>query len=91
MTYQTAVDIARTEISHPSRAAHRLRDYALSCGAQNSLSVLVVSFTKGAVSAAKLRPQKREVTDSVKFLFSFLFFKIIIIITKKKKKKKSFN
>jgi adenylate cyclase len=46
ISYQTAVDIARTEISHPSRAAHRLRNYALACGANNALTVMVISCSK---------------------------------------------
>jgi len=65
---QTAVDIARAEIGHPSRAAHRLRDYALSCGADTSLCVTMVSLSKTPAplgsQLAKSRPQKREAGDA---------------------------
>jgi len=55
--YQTAVDIARTDIGHPSKASHRLRNYALACGANSSLSVIVISLSKklGHVAAVRTR------------------------------------
>lgn len=64
---QTAVDIARTEVSHPSRAAHRLRDFALSCGTNSALSVMVISCSKSLapmVAPIKGRQLKREAADS---------------------------
>ncbi|ORX63042.1 hypothetical protein DM01DRAFT_1314794 [Hesseltinella vesiculosa] len=46
MTYQTAVDIARTEAGDMMLAAQKLRDFALGYGAShNSLSVMVIGVT----------------------------------------------
>jgi adenylate cyclase len=64
---QTAVDIARTDIGHPSRAAHRIRDYALASGVNSSLSVMVISLSKSltpATAQVKARSQKREAGDA---------------------------
>lgn len=41
--YQTAVDIARTEAKDPMMAAQKLRDFAISYGAEGSIMVMVVS------------------------------------------------
>ncbi|KAA8909492.1 hypothetical protein FN846DRAFT_776233 [Sphaerosporella brunnea] len=39
---QAAVDIARTEKADLMRAAHKLRDIAIACGAQNKIMVMVL-------------------------------------------------
>jgi len=64
---QTACDIARAEITHPSRAAHRLRDFALSCGCNMAFTVMVVSCSKNATlvpNAFKTRFQRRDAGDA---------------------------
>ncbi|KAL1410855.1 cysteinyl-tRNA synthetase [Vanrija albida] len=42
-SYQTAVDIARTEKDDPMMAAQKLRDFAISYGAEGSVMVMVVN------------------------------------------------
>ena len=44
-TYQTAVDIARTERDDPMMAAQKLRDFAISYGAEGSVMVMVVNVS----------------------------------------------
>jgi adenylate cyclase len=44
-TYQTAVDIARTERDDPMIAAQKLRDFAISYGAEGSVMVMVVNVS----------------------------------------------
>ncbi|WWC64833.1 uncharacterized protein I303_107447 [Kwoniella dejecticola CBS 10117] len=44
-SYQTAVDIARTEKDDPMMAAQKLRDFAISYGADGSVMVMVVSIS----------------------------------------------
>ncbi len=44
-SYQTAVDIARTERDDPMMAAQKLRDFALSYGAEGSIMVMVVNVS----------------------------------------------
>ena len=44
-SYQTAVDIARTERDDPMMAAQKLRDFAISYGADSSLMVMVVNIS----------------------------------------------
>ncbi|PWN50986.1 hypothetical protein IE53DRAFT_368439 [Violaceomyces palustris] len=43
VSYQTAVDIARMERNDPMMAAQKLRDFAISYGAEESVMVMVVS------------------------------------------------
>lgn len=43
--YQTAVDIARTERDDPMMAAQKLRDFAISYGAEGSVMVMVVNVS----------------------------------------------
>lgn len=43
MSYQTAVDIARTERNDLMIAAQKLRDFAISYGAEESLMVMIIS------------------------------------------------
>ncbi|KAK0535094.1 cysteinyl-tRNA synthetase [Tilletia horrida] len=43
MSYQTAVDIARMERDDPMLAAQKLRDFAISFGAEESIMVMVIS------------------------------------------------
>ena len=53
--YQTAVDIARMERDDPMTAAQKLRDFAISYGAEDSIMVMVVAvgdlFEKSRTSA----------------------------------------
>ena len=42
-SYQTAVDVARTERDDPMMAAQKLRDFAVSYGAEGSVMVMVVN------------------------------------------------
>ncbi|WWC91945.1 uncharacterized protein L201_006897 [Kwoniella dendrophila CBS 6074] len=44
-SYQTAVDIARTEKDDPMMAAQKLRDFAISYGADGSVMVMVVNIS----------------------------------------------
>jgi adenylate cyclase len=44
-SYQTAVDIARTEKDDPMMAAQKLRDFAISYGAEGSVMVMVVNVS----------------------------------------------
>jgi adenylate cyclase len=44
-SYQTAVDIARTERDDPMMAAQKLRDFAISYGADGSVMVMVVNIS----------------------------------------------
>ncbi|WVF67290.1 hypothetical protein IAT40_002041 [Kwoniella sp. CBS 6097] len=44
-SYQTAVDIARTEKGDPMMAAQKLRDFAISYGAEGSIMVMVVNVS----------------------------------------------
>lgn len=43
VSYQTAVDIARTQRNDPMIAAQKLRDFAISYGAEESIMVMVIS------------------------------------------------
>ncbi|KIJ57955.1 hypothetical protein HYDPIDRAFT_171456 [Hydnomerulius pinastri MD-312] len=42
ISYQAAVDIARSEISDPMIAAQKLRDFAISCGSDGSTMIMVI-------------------------------------------------
>jgi adenylate cyclase len=66
-SYQTAVDIARTERDDPMMAAQKLRDFAISYGAEGSVMVMVVNVadlfhskggqrTRGAGSGPQIMP-----------------------------------
>ena len=44
-SYQTAVDIARTERDDPMMAAQKLRDFAISYGAEGSVMVMIVNVS----------------------------------------------
>ncbi|KAK4684783.1 hypothetical protein P7C73_g5383, partial [Tremellales sp. Uapishka_1] len=44
-SYQTAVDIARTERDDPMMAAQKLRDFAIAYGAEGSVMVMVVNIS----------------------------------------------
>ncbi|TIB37909.1 hypothetical protein E3P86_01988 [Wallemia ichthyophaga] len=57
MSYQTAVDIARTTRDDVMTAAQKLRDFAIAYGAQGNLMVMVVSV------ADIFRPNKLPSTD----------------------------
>ncbi|KAF9241802.1 hypothetical protein BU15DRAFT_60701 [Melanogaster broomeanus] len=42
ISYQTAVDIARSEVSDPMIAAQKLRDFAISYGSDGSIMIMVI-------------------------------------------------
>lgn len=46
MSYQTAVDIARTERGDPMIAAQKLRDFAISYGAEGSTMIMVIGVAQ---------------------------------------------
>ncbi|KAG6838349.1 Adenylate cyclase, partial [Blastosporella zonata] len=46
MSYQTAVDIARTERGDPMIAAQKLRDFAISYGAEGSTMIMVIGLAE---------------------------------------------
>jgi adenylate cyclase len=58
ISYQTAVDIARSEISDPMIAAQKLRDFAISYGSDGSTMIMVICL------ADLFRPKKEPTTDS---------------------------
>ena len=58
ISYQTAVDIARSEISDPMIAAQKLRDFAISYGSDGSTMIMVICV------ADLFRPRKQPTTDS---------------------------
>ena len=58
ISYQTAVDIARSEISDPMIAAQKLRDFAISYGSDGSTMIMVICV------ADLFRPKKQPMTDS---------------------------
>ncbi|KAF8549669.1 hypothetical protein OG21DRAFT_1420962 [Imleria badia] len=58
ISYQTAVDIARSEISDPMIAAQKLRDFAISYGSDGSTMIMVVCI------ADLLRSKKQPAADS---------------------------
>ncbi|KAJ8518004.1 hypothetical protein ONZ45_g4868 [Pleurotus djamor] len=45
VSYQTAVDIARSERADPMIAAQKLRDFAISYGAEGSMMIMVIGVT----------------------------------------------
>ena len=58
ISYQTAVDIARSEISDPMIAAQKLRDFAISYGSDGSTMIMVICV------ADLFHPQKLPTADS---------------------------
>ena len=68
ISYQTAVDIARTEASDPMIAAQKLRDFAISYGADGNTMIMVICVadlfrSKQSVSNSLMDP---EVYSSIK-------------------------
>lgn len=57
ISYQTAVDIARLEISDPMIAAQKLRDFAISYGSDGSTMIMVICI------ADLFRPKKHPTAD----------------------------
>lgn len=57
ISYQTAVDIARSEISDPMIAAQKLRDFAISYGSDGSTMIMVICV------ADLFRPKKQQMAD----------------------------
>ncbi|KIJ18515.1 hypothetical protein PAXINDRAFT_70600 [Paxillus involutus ATCC 200175] len=58
ISYQTAVDIARSERSDPMIAAQKLRDFAISYGSDRSIVIMVLDI------AALFRARKQLTADS---------------------------
>ncbi|KAH0828086.1 hypothetical protein J3R83DRAFT_3743 [Lanmaoa asiatica] len=58
ISYQTAVDIARSEISDPMIAAQKLRDFAISYGSDGSTMIMVICV------ADLFRPKKQPMAGS---------------------------
>lgn len=58
VSYQTAVDIARSEIADPMIAAQKLRDFAISYGSDGSTMIMIICV------ADLFRPKKQLVADS---------------------------
>ena len=76
VSYQTAVDIARTHRDDPMIAAQKLRDFAMSYGADGSTMIMVVSVAdllkasggrlrQPALDAEAAKRKKDEVADRV--------------------------
>ena len=65
MNYQTAVDIARTEIHDLDFAAKKVRDYALFYGAKESLMVTILGL-KGKVERKRKPVNRDSVIDTVR-------------------------
>lgn len=65
ISYQTAVDIARSEISDPMIAAQKLRDFAISYGSDGSTMIMVICV------ADLFRPRKQPTTDSLMVLEAY--------------------
>ncbi|KAK0553649.1 cysteinyl-tRNA synthetase [Tilletia horrida] len=61
MSYQTAVDVARMERDDPMLAAQKLRDFAISFGAEESIMVMVISVADLFYD----RQQRRALTDNL--------------------------
>lgn len=59
ISYQTAVDIARSEISDPMIAAQKLRDFAISYGSDGSTMIMVICV------ADLFRPKKQPTAESM--------------------------
>ncbi|KAF9227119.1 hypothetical protein BS17DRAFT_727058 [Gyrodon lividus] len=58
ISYQTAVDIARSERSDPMIAAQKLRDFAISYGSKGSIMIMVIYV------ADLFRPKKQPTANS---------------------------
>lgn len=57
LSYQMAVDIVRQFPTDPNAGAYKLRDLAISYGATNSITVIVVDLKDGTSSTATATPQ----------------------------------
>ncbi|PWY99847.1 adenylate cyclase [Testicularia cyperi] len=70
VSYQTAVDIARTERNDPMIAAQKLRDFAISYGAEESIMVMVICvgdlFYKPEQRSAGMMLSAQHAGDSLK-------------------------
>lgn len=73
VSYQTAVDIAREERDDPMIAAQKLRDFAMSYGAEGSTMIMIIAvgdlFKAGAAAAdpavSSLLTRRRRARDAV--------------------------
>ena len=66
VSYQTAVDIARSERADPMIAAQKLRDFAISYGAEGSTMVMVIStvdIDSEAYQATRRKRGKDDIAD----------------------------
>ncbi|KAG6835940.1 hypothetical protein H0H93_013157 [Arthromyces matolae] len=57
VSFQTAVDIARTERGDPMIAAQKLRDFAISYGAEGSTMIMVIGLTEPVDTGPKKKLQ----------------------------------
>ncbi|KAI0047904.1 PP2C-domain-containing protein [Auriscalpium vulgare] len=65
VSYQTAVDIARSERADPMIAAQKLRDFAISYGAEGTTMIMVISFASlfsraEGLDAEIYRPRRKK-------------------------------
>ncbi|KAI5838347.1 phosphatase 2C-domain-containing protein [Morchella snyderi] len=60
LSYQTAVDLARSEREDLMKAAHKLRDIAMAYGATNKIMVMILGV--GDLKKAKLRTRTQSVS-----------------------------
>ncbi|KAE8202246.1 hypothetical protein CF335_g3492 [Tilletia laevis] len=63
MSYQTAVDVARMERDDPMLAAQKLRDFAISFGAEESFMVMVVSVADLFYDRQQRRAATNDLND----------------------------
>ncbi|GLB44995.1 putative adenylyl- / guanylyl cyclase, catalytic domain [Lyophyllum shimeji] len=61
VSYQTAVDIARTERGDPMIAAQKLRDFAISYGAEGSTMIMVIGL--GETPETGVPKKKNQILD----------------------------
>jgi adenylate cyclase len=61
VSYQTAVDIARTERADPMIAAQKLRDFAISYGAEGSTMIMVIGVAE--IPEVGLPKKKNQILD----------------------------
>ncbi|CDW99679.1 hypothetical protein [Sporisorium scitamineum] len=71
VSYQTAVDIARTQRNDPMIAAQKLRDFAISYGAEESIMVMVISvgdlfYRSGQRNGGGLNLANYQNSDAIK-------------------------
>lgn len=67
MSYQTAVDIVRTERHDLLKAAHKLRDFAIFYGAEENVTAMIIGisdiYNESSIPIAKNAPVKKSRRD----------------------------